>query len=178
MMSLNYYLRLSARGDHEAAYQAAQIMHHEGRSDLSVQAQLRHAASCGSTRAMRWLGFIGLSEKLITPQSSLTNLSYYKGFEQAYQWFSQGAIQGDTVCIIATGFCLLHGIGVTQDMQKSKELISGVTDRVSVEAIVPIIFLLNTLVPTTPQFRESIHHNLIDEMSGTKGGQHGEDQNY
>ena len=75
MMSLNYYLSRSAHGDNIAAYEAAKIMHFEKYSEVMVQAQLRKAASLGNVNAMRWLGFLGLSGNLISPESTITKIT-------------------------------------------------------------------------------------------------------
>ena len=88
MMSLNYCLSRSAHGDKIAAYEAAKIMQFEKYSEVMVQAQLRKAASLGSVDAMRWLGFLGLSGKLISPESTVTKVSYYN-MNKFYEYLKQ-----------------------------------------------------------------------------------------
>lgn len=145
MMSLNYCLSRSAHGDKIAAYEAAKIMQFEKYSEVMVQAQLRKAASLGSVDAMRWLGFLGLSGKLISPESTVTKVSYYNTYDHAYNWFVEGSKKGDALSTFVVGTCLQHGIGTQQDTTKSEQLMSSVLSDVSIDAVVPIIFLINTL---------------------------------
>lgn len=177
MMSLEYYLCRSAQGDALAAYQAARIMQFENHSEYLVQAQLRKAASYGSVDAMRWLGFLGLNGKLLTPQSTITNPSYYNEYTQAYHWFTEGALHGDTSCIIAVSCCLQYGIGVKQDAQMSEAIMSGVKHGASAEALIPIILLFNLLLPASAPLSSLSQHSLVNLDFNQQGGPHGETPN-
>ena len=164
MMSLDYYLRKSARGDHNAAYEAAKIMQLEKYSEVMVQAQLRKAASLGSVEAMRWLGFLGLSGKLISPESTVTKISYYNTYDHAYNWFVKGSQKGDALSTFVVGTCLQHGIGTSQDTQKSKEIMSDVSSKVSVDVVLPIIFLFNTLHSSATACGKSLDEDVIEKI--------------
>ena len=177
MMPLNYYLNRGARGDKHAAYEAARLMHLEKYSEVMVQAQLRKAASMGSVDAMRWLGLLGLSGYLITPESSISHVSYYPTLHQAYHWFSEGARHGDAFSIFVVGTCLRHGIGTVQDTEKSQAVMATVPDSISIDTVIPILYLVNALHASgTPgstipnAFLAQIQNSL-----SSQGGQHGED---
>ena len=157
MMSLNYCLSKSARGDKNAAYEAAKIMQFEKYSEVMVQAQLRKAASLGSIEAMRWLGFLGLSGQLISPESSITRITYYNTYEQAYEWFREASEKGDALSTFVVGTCLQHGIGTPQDIPKSEEIMSGISGQLAIDVVVPIIFVINVLRSSPPS--SSINHN-------------------
>ena len=147
MMSLDYYLNKSAKGDNIAAYEAAKIMQDKNYSAIMVQAQLRKAAELGNVNAIRWLGFLGLSGKLISPESTVTKISYYKTQEQAFNWFLEGYKKGDVISSFVVGNCLKYGIGTQQDVAKSEEIISNISSNVPTDAAFSIIFLINTLHP-------------------------------
>ena len=164
MMSLNYCLSRSAHGDKIAAYEAAKIMQFEKYSEVMVQAQLRKAASLGSVDAMRWLGFLGLSGKLISPESTVTKVSYYNTYDHAYNWFVEGSKKGDALSTFVVSTCLQHGIGTPQDTQKSEEIMSGVLDNVSIDVVVPIIFLINTLHSSATACGTLIDDNFIEKI--------------
>ena len=166
MMSLNYCLSRSAHGDKVAAYEAAKIMHFEKYNEVMVQAQLRKAASLGSIDAMRWLGFLGLSGKLISPESTVTKVSYYNTYDHAYNWFVEGSKKGDALSTFVVGTCLQHGIGTQQDTQKSEEILSCVLDDVSIDTVVPIIFIINTLHSSTATSGMSLNTNFIEKILG------------
>ena len=164
MMSLNYCLSKSAHGDKIAAYEAAKIMHFEKYSEVMVQAQLRKAASLGSIDAMRWLGFLGLSGKLISPESTVTKVSYYNTYDHAYNWFVEGSKKGDILSTFVVGTCLQHGIGTPQDTQKSEEIMSSVLGNVSIDVVVPIIFLINTLHSSATACGKSLDDDFIAKI--------------
>ena len=164
MMSLNYCLSRSAHGDKIAAYEAAKIMQFEKYSEVMVQAQLRKAASLGSIDAMRWLGFLGLSGKLISPESTVTKVSYYNTYDHAYNWFVEGSKKGDALSTFVVGTCLQHGIGTPQDTQKSEEIMSGVLDNVSIDVVVPIIFLINALHSSATACGKSLDNDFIEKI--------------
>ena len=170
MMSLNYCLSKGARGDKIAAYEAARIMHFEKYNEAMVQAQLRKAASIGSVEAMRWLGFLGLSGKLISPESTVAKISYYNTYDQAYRWFWEGFKNGDPLSTFVVGTCLQHGIGTPQDVQKSKEIMAGVSSDISIDSLVPVIFLINTLCSATPSSTQSLHTNFIENFLSNQVG--------
>ena len=164
MMSLNYCLSRSAHGDKIAAYEAAKIMQFEKYSEVMVQAQLRKAASLGSVDAMRWLGFLGLSGKLISPESTVTKVSYYNTYDHAYNWFVEGSKKGDALSTFVVSTCLQHGIGTPQDTQKSEEIMSGVLGNVSIDVVVPIIFLINTLHSSATACSKSLDDDFIEKI--------------
>ena len=164
MMSLNYCLSRSAHGDKIAAYEAAKIMQFEKYSEVMVQAQLRKAASLGSVDAMRWLGFLGLSGKLISSESTVTKVSYYNTYDHAYNWFVEGSKKGDALSTFVVGTCLHHGIGTPQDTQKSEEIMSSVLDNISVDVVVPIIFLINTLHSSATACGKSLDGDFIEKI--------------
>lgn len=166
MMSLNYCLSRSARGDNIAAYEAAKIMQLEKYSEVMVQAQLRKAASLGNVDAMRWLGFLGLSGKLISPGSTITKISYYNTYDHAYNWFAEGAKKGDALSTFVVGICLQHGIGTPQDTRKSEKILSGVLDDVSIDTVVPIIFIINALHSSTAAIGMSLNTKFIEKVLG------------
>lgn len=173
-MSLNYYLSRSALGDNVAGYEAAKIMQSEKYNEVMVQGQLRRAAMLGNIEAMRWLGFLGLNGKLIKPDSTVRNVSYYNTYEESYRWFSEGAEKGDPISLFVVGTCLNHGIGTSQDIAKSEEIISNTKKDISIDIIISIVFLLNTL-----HSPENSNHKLLDNYLkqntlDNQGGQHGE----
>ena len=164
MMSLNYCLSRSAHGDMIAAYEAARIMQFEKHSQVMVQAQLRRAATLGNIDAMRWLGFLGLSGKLISPESTVTKVSYYTTYDQAYHWFVEASKKGDAISAFVVGTCLQLGIGTPQDTQKSEAIITGVLENVSIDTVVPIIFLINTLQASTASGGNQLNPNFIEKI--------------
>ena len=174
MISLNYCLSRSAHGDKIAAYEAAKIMQFEKYSEVMVQAQLRKAASLGSVDAMRWLGFLGLSGKLISPESTVTKISYYNTYDHAYNWFVEGSKKGDDLSTLVVGTCLHHGIGIPQDTQKSEEIMSTVLNSVSIDAVVPVICLINALHSSATPRGKSFDNDFIEKLLYNQGGQHGE----
>lgn len=166
MMSLNYYLSRSAHGDNIAAYEAAKIMHFEKYSEVMVQAQLRKAASLGNVNAMRWLGFLGLSGNLISPESTITKITYYNTYDQAYNWFVEGSEKGDALSLFVVGTCLQYGIGTSQDVQKSEIIISKVLESISMDVIVMVVFLINTIHSSTTLNSKSFSNDLIEKILG------------
>lgn len=147
MMSLNYCLSRSDCGDSAAAYEAALIMHLEKHNELMVQAQLKKAALLGSVDAMRWLGFLALSGKLISPDSTLTSISYLTAYDHAYNWFMQAFKRGDALSAFLVGTCLQYGIGTPQDTKRAAEIISEASGHIpisdSIASTAPINALKN-----------------------------------
>lgn len=164
MMSLNYYLRKSAHGDSVAAYEAAKIMQLEKYSEVTIQAQLRKAASLGSVDAMRWLGFLGLSGNLISPESTITKVSYYTTFDKAYLWFAQGARKGDPLCLFVVALCLQHGIGTEADPERSEKIMATVSNDISVDMVIPIIFLINSLHSSLSSSHKELSDDFIEKL--------------
>ena len=164
MMSLNYCLRKSAHGDNVASYEESKIMHFEKYSEVTVQAKLRKAASLGNVDAMRWLGFLGLSGNLISPESTITKVSYYSTYDQAYHWFLEGSKKGDALSIFVVGICLQYGIGTRQDIQKSEKIMSAVLNDTSFDMVLPIIFLVNTLHSSNSSEVKQTSSNFIEKI--------------
>lgn len=164
MMSLNYYLSKASRGDSKAAYEAAKVMECSKYHDVIVQAQLRRAAALGSVDAMRWLGFLGLFEKLMHPDASISNVLYYQGYEQAYKWFSDGAVSGDPLCAFVASKCMQLGVGTPQDEVKASQIMDLIIASVPEETILPIICLLSSITCPKPYSAQTINMDTVKEL--------------
>lgn len=147
MKSLNHYLSLTNHSDvtvaAAAAFEAAKIMHHEKYNEVIVQAMLRKAGELGDANAQRWLGFIGLTGKLIEPISTTSNIIYYKDASVSYQWFKSAASSGDILSAFAVYKCLQHGIGVAKNPEKAENILNTIADKLSFD-ILPLMFFFDT----------------------------------
>lgn len=160
MMSLNYCLSQSYKGNPEAAFEAARIMYNNGASEVIVQNQLRKAAEGNSIEAQRWLGVFGLCNKLVVPESTISHITYYKGYETAYHWLLKSASLGDNVSAFIVAKCLQNGIGVEKDESKAEKIIAQVVNKLSLDAIFPIIMLFDTI--RSVESNHSISSETID----------------
>lgn len=143
MKNLNYYISLAEKGNAEAAYEAAKIMHYIKYNDVIFQAMLRKAGGLGNVNAQRWLGFICLANKLIDPESTVSNIKYVSGHEAAYAWFEKAAAQGDTVSAFAVSKCLQYGIGVEKDSKKAEDVLNAISGDFDFDMF-PIMFFFDT----------------------------------
>lgn len=143
MKTLNYYISLSTKGNAEAAYEAAKLMHYEKYNEVIVQSMLRKAAHLGNVNAQRWLGFIGLANKLVDPDSTISNIKYITDHRHAYSWFEHAAAQGDTISAFAVFRCLQHGIGVERDPEKANALLESISGKLDYDML-PLIFFFDT----------------------------------
>ena len=110
---LKYYLSESCKGNKEAAYEAARIMTFEHYNDVLIQNQYRRSAELGYAPAQRDLGILGLCSKLITPTSTVGNITYYNDdFAQAICWLKQAAKNHDGIAIYLLSKCYQQNIGV------------------------------------------------------------------
>lgn len=164
MMSLNYYLTKASQGDSKAAYEAAKVMEYSEYNNVIVQAQLRRAASLGSIDAMRWLGFLGLAGKLIHPDSSVSNTTYYKGYNQAYKWFNEGAISGDAISAFVASKCLQLGVGTPQDEVRAEGLMKLIIEKVPEELFLPIICLLDSITHKATTKNHAIDTEIVKQL--------------
>lgn len=146
MRSLNHYLSLTAHGNPgvaaAAAFEAAKIMYNEKYNEVIVQAMLRKSGELGDVNAQRWLGFIGLTNRLIDPVSTTSNIIYYKDASVAYQWFKKAADKGDLISTFAVYKCLQHGIGVTKNLEKAEHILDTIADKLSFD-VLPFMFFFD-----------------------------------
>lgn len=142
MKTLDYYLSLASRGNADAAYEAAKIMHYEKRNEVIVQSMLRKAGKLGNPNAQRWLGLICLANQLIEPSSTVSNIKYVTDYQQAYLWFSRAAAQGDSLSAFAVCKCLQYGIGVDKDPEKSDRILNAISDTLNYD-IIPVAFFFD-----------------------------------
>ncbi len=147
MLSLAHYQDLTARGDGNAALEAAKIMRLERYSEYLVQAQLRRAAALGNVEAMRQLGFLGLGGKLLHPDSSAANPILYQTREPAFAWFIEGDKQGDSLSTLLVGLCIEHGLGTEADVSRGREIITKVADKIPMDVALGVVLFVNTLHP-------------------------------
>lgn len=145
MMSLNYYLSQSCKGNPEAAFEAARIMYNDGTNEVIVQNQLRKAAEGNNAEAQRWLGLFGLCHKLVNPESTVSHITYYHGYEKAYHWLLKSASLGDNVSAFIVAKCLQNGVGVAKDESKAEKIIAHVVSELSLDAIFPVVMLFDTI---------------------------------
>ena len=143
MKNLNYYRSLAAKGDANAAFEAAKIMYHEKYSDVFVQAMLRDAARLGNVNAQRWLGFVGLNNKLLHPSSTVSNIIYCSDASVSYRWLEKAAKSGDVLSAFAVCKCLQHGIGVDKNEAKAQAILDSITNELSFD-ILPFMFIFET----------------------------------
>jgi hypothetical protein len=78
----------------------------------------------------------------------------------------EGSKKGDALSTFVVGTCLQHGIGTQQDTQKSEEILSCVLDDVSIDTVVPIIFIINTLHSSTATRGMSLNTNFLEKIFG------------
>lgn len=142
MKTLNYYISLATKGNAEAAYEAAKRMHYEKYHEVIVQSMLRKAGTLGSVNAQRWLGFIGLSGKLVDPDSTVANVRYLSDCRYAYSWFERAALQGDAISSFAMFKCLQYGIGVDRDEEKAQSLLENISGKLSFD-VLPLLFFFD-----------------------------------
>ena len=143
MKTLTYYLKLAEGGNAAAAYEAAKIMYCEKYNDVIVQSTLRKAAALGSVDAQRWLGFICLAGKQVSPGSTASNIQYTADLREAYTWFERAAAQGDTLSAFAVYKCLQHGIGIHQDTEKADAILEAIAGHLDYD-VLPLMFFFDT----------------------------------
>lgn len=167
MKTLNYYISLATKGDAEAAYEAAKWMHYEEYNEVIVQSMLRKAAQLGNVHAQRWLGFLGLADKLVDPDSTVTNVKYVGDRRDAYAWFKQAAEQGDVFSTFAVAKCLQHGIGADKNTAKANALLETISGDLNYDML-PLFFWFD-VYNTYDQKEKSVtlpanHDSLIQEL--------------
>ena len=147
MKSLNHYLSLTAHSNTAvaaaAAFEAAKIMYQEKYNEVIIQAMLRKAGELGDVNAQRWLGFIGLTNRLVDPISTTSNIIYYNDARVPYQWFKKAADSGDVISAFAVYKCLQHGIGVPKNIEKAESVLNIIADKLSFD-ILPLMFFFDT----------------------------------
>ena len=142
MKTLNYYLSLATKGDADAAYEAARIMHYEKYNDVIVQSMLRKAGTLGNPSAQRWLGLICLTNKLVHPESTTSKIKYVTDYQQSYSWFSRAAAQGDTLSAFTVYKCLQYGIGVDKNPEKADYILNTISNTLNYD-VIPLAFFFD-----------------------------------
>ncbi len=107
MHQLHYYMERGNQGDAASALTAARLMMLEQYSDLIVQHQLSQAAALGSVDAMRLLGFLGMSGRLLSPASTVAHSVFEQTHEAGTSWLRRAAALGDTISV-----CALEHLGI------------------------------------------------------------------
>lgn len=160
MKSLNHYLSLATKGDATAAFEAAKIMYHEKYSEVITQAMLRKAGELGSVDAQRWLGFIGLANKLIEPDSTASNVKYCKDASVSFQWFKKAAIAGDVISTFAVYKCLQLGIGTPKNVEKAKAVFSTISSNLTFD-VIPLMLFFDTYHAPQETLQTAEHKSTI-----------------
>ena len=68
--------------------------------------------------------------------------------------------------MFVVGTCLQYGIGTSQDVQKSEIIISKVLESISIDVIVMVVFLINTIHSSTTLNSKSFSNDLIEKILG------------
>ena len=167
MKTLNYYISLATKGNAEAAYEAAKLMHYEKYNEVIVQSMLRKAANLGNVNAQRWLGFVGLADKLVDPSSTIANIKYISDHHHAYSWFERAASQGDTISAFAVFKCLQHGIGVAKNLEKANALLEAISGDLNYDML-PLMFFFDTYKEYEQKEKTTVkpieYNHLIKEL--------------
>ncbi len=163
MKSLESYIKLASRGDASAAFEAAKIMFYEKYNEVIFQSMLRKAAKLGNINAQRYLGFIGLANKLVEPSSTTTHIIYNKSATAAYEWFEKASNAGDVISTFAVYKCLQHGIGVEKNEEKAEETLNTIVDHLSLD-ILPLMFFFDTYHVSKTNTNEFVQRSTLKTL--------------
>lgn len=154
---MEYYLEKSLQGDADAAYEIAKYIALIGTpKEFVVQKHFKRAAMLGSIAAQRVIGIYGLCNRLITEESSLSNIHYNEDKETGFYWLNEAACAGDLLATYLKGFCYLYGLGVTQNESIAQEHFKQTEGKMSFQTIINTMMIVDFIKPKDKVTTEKI----------------------
>lgn len=152
---LERYLKASAAGSAEAAYEAAKLLQAEGRSASLVQTQLQRAACGGYIPAQRELGKLGLSDALVE-EGLNEEWGDASPEEQGARWLERAYLAGDPQAgVYYATVCMTGCSGLPVDPERANRIMEECWPLVSepCRKAVSLVLLMMDLVSTAEDKR-------------------------